>query len=282
MVKMTMADGNVLEGTPEELKQMFEIFGEKDDEKFNISPAEEITYNGAVYTLVQREAQPGDVVVFTESKKDYVKNGKPYGPVSTDGKFLDDYCDLIPVYYENGGRTKTSVKVYAPVAKAEPVVDTELKVGDYVKVTDNKQHGTMQKHGFQIGEIVRVLRIPSETCNKDRIKALAGRKVWFVHVDDFVKATSDEVAEAKWARINRKPNEFKKGDIVKLLNRSGFVNRDIPIGTIAELAGDVNEELTAQFINKFTNNSNYVVADNLELITPVEQRFDLEGGGDLA
>jgi len=69
---------------------------------------------------------------------------------------------------------------------------------------------------------------------------------------------------------------------VKLLNRSGLVSRDIPIGTIGELAGDVNEELPAQFINKFTDFQNYVVADNLELITPVEQRFDLEGGGDPA
>lgn len=275
MVKMTMADGNVLEGTPEELKQMFEIFGEKDDEKFNISPAEEITYNGAVYTLVQREAQPGDVVVFTESKKDYVKNGKPYGPVSTDGKFLDDYCDLIPVYYENGGRTKTSVKVYAPVAKEE------LKVGDYAKVV---KEGT---HGFRYGDIIRIYDIVDYGSNRIRGEYVNGTKISFdyFYTSELVHATDEEVAAAKltakWAKIGRKPNEFKKGDIVKLLNRSGLVSRDIPIGTIGELAGDVNEELHAQFINKFTNISNYVVADNLELITPVEQRFDLTDG-DLA
>lgn len=128
---------------------MVKIFGEKDDEKFNISPAEEITYNGAVYTLVQREAQP------------------------------------------------------------------------------------------------------------------------------------EEVAEAKWARINRKPNEFKKGDIVRLFNGTGFQTYDDKNygGEIVgfHIDGDVN-------IRHFSDKRKEVSTENIKnvkLVVPVEQRFDLEGGGDV-
>ena len=67
---------------------------------------------------------------------------------------------------------------------------------------------------------------------------------------------------AKWAKIGRKPNEFKKGDIVSdNTNTANFtVISDSEIGE-----GMVNFR------------SSYVPISDIGLVTPVEARFDLDG-----
>lgn len=150
-----------------------------------------------------------------------------------------------------------------------------LKVGDYAKITANRRHGTMDLHGFEIGEIVRVITSIEMLITGDRIKAetLDGGISWFVHQDDFVKATDEEVAKAKaelkkWAKIGRKPNEFKKGDIVRVKEPGdkeiiGILATDEPRGDICGGNYDLENGFTA--LGAF-----------ITLIAPVESRVDRE------
>ncbi|MEH6941640.1 hypothetical protein [Bacillus sp. JJ722] len=107
-----------------------------------VEPTETITHKGAKYTLVSRKAQAGDVVVFTESNRPYVTNGKTYGPVGENLYFEDNDYDNILVYREDVGRTEQSVKVYAPVSEAKPayrrIAIDAGKVGDFVIFAKSK------------------------------------------------------------------------------------------------------------------------------------------------
>jgi hypothetical protein len=73
-------------------------------------------------------------------------------------------------------------------------------------------------------------------------------------------------AEQKWAKIGRKPNEFKKGDIVRVIDSPGA----LPIGTIFEVQrldalGCVVDHVGYHY---------FPIHNRIELITPVESRFD--------
>ena len=97
-------------------------------------------------------------------------------------------------------------------------------------------------------------------------------------VDDRVGHADEEVAEAKaqaekatleakWAKIGRKPNEFKEGDIVRVTDRLGAMG--LYVGFITEIAaiGPGPHPLVIG-----TNEIHYYA--EVELITPVESRFD--------
>jgi hypothetical protein len=100
----------------------------------------------------------------------------------------------------------------------------------------------------------------------------------WVKVEDIEKATEEEVAqskaeqsekelEAKWAKIGRKPNEFKKGDIVRYIG-------------LGSLKGELVEvyEVVSDIKTKVKWATKYGVCTELnkelELIAPVESRFD--------
>lgn len=258
MAKITLSDGTILEGTVKELTQYAEM-ATKLTKKIGSeqeSPTDElITHNGAEYTLVDRKAQPGDVVVFTESTMHYVKNGKLYGPVDDEGEFLDEVGDYIYVYWKSSGRDIHNVKVYEPVAQP-------LKVGDYAKV--------IKADKFSIGDIVYISKEDSVHFHCEKVTS--GYWHFADKEGELVRATDEEVAEAKaqaekatleakWAKIGRKPNEFKKGDIVRYKSD----------GEICEVllvtdSGKVKVE---------TLNSGPCYEDkDIELFTPVESRFD--------
>ncbi|MED3649986.1 hypothetical protein [Heyndrickxia sporothermodurans] len=216
-------------------------------------PTETITHNGATYTLVDRKAQPGDVVVFTETKGIWFKNGTPY--IVMDGVKVESYDgEIAEVYRESVNRTPANVKVYAPVAKqAEP-----LKVGDYVVPLpeSNDIYGitNTEMKLAKVGEIHDDGGIQIEIVAHENSKEIGGG--YDVDAEYFRKATDEE---ARWAKIGRKPNEFKKGDIV---------------------CGPTDEA-------RFTVLSDYEIASGkvifetgceslseVQLITPVEARFD--------
>lgn len=156
--------------------------------------------------------------------------------------------------------------------EVEKYTAPKLKVGDYVRITGNDVHGSLGEHGFKIGEVVRVLALPEDLTHTDRIKGenLDGSKYGYVHVNDFVKASSEEVAEAKraakWAKLGRKPNEFKQGDIV--------IDKHFGLCEVAEVepAGfcDADRGLT-------TTNGKWTYKHHCTLVAPVEQRVDRDG-----
>lgn len=232
-----------------------------------IEPATKLTHNGVEYTLVDRKAQPGDVVVFTETTSRYFTNGEVYGPVDDDICVIDNEGDELPVYSNIDVRTPANVKVYAPVAKEEA-----LKVGDYCKTLTESRYGRVAKG--VVGEITRV--------HHDGDFTLTPMNVSYngIFTDkELVRATDEEVAEAKrqaeekaaaarWAKIGRKPNEFKKGDIVRLTEDSGANDE----GEIVEIAEDGALSYFDECGYTYEGEPDW-----FELITPVEQRFDRDG-----
>jgi hypothetical protein len=237
---------------------------------------ETITHGGVEYKRVDREAREGDVVVFTETTSGVVANKTPY--VADSGLRVTSGW---PVYNDLANRTPANVKVYEQiVTKPAP-----LQVGDYAKVVGNDPTEIYKDHQFTLGEIVEIgnkatfedaLRCDSlgvEECQYD-----------FVNPINLVRATDEEVAEAKrqqaekavadkWAEIGRKQNEFKVGDIVRIVaSVSSQLN-----GTIGEV-GEVRGKESFRVMSPGFTHGNWQGHSNVQLITPVEQRFDKPGG----
>lgn len=247
----------------------YDTYGEEFEvyEKVSTTQPETIRHNGATYTLVGRKAQPGDVVVFTESDSPFVTNGKSYGPVTEeDGNLYvaDDYDDedRVKVYNIYFNRKSANVKVYAPVApKVEP-----LKVGDYAKVVNASDF-----HFLSDGDVVEILGDACAPTNHS-VKRLSDGKVQRVPKDQLVRLTDEEVTQAKaqqaeierWEAIGRKPNEYKKGDIVRITHKYGA--RSVSVGDIVEVGRPCDSS------GFFDAKYGYVLDG--ELITPVESRFD--------
>lgn len=231
-----------------------------------------ITHDGAEYKLVDRKAQPGDVVYVTKDAKGTgdVPN-KSFYLVEVDGKIGERWRNDVYKKYHN--RTTDTVKVYEPVAQSTQAKQP-LKVGDYAKVICER-YG----HQFSIGDIVELVD-DSNRITKFEAHRVTDGDEWFISEKEIVRATDEEVAEAKkaqaeqaavdakWAKIGRKPNEFKKGDIVY-----ANISNNHPNGVLASVhRGPIG---SVQGGNYYLNNDTDVaLGDRLELITPVESRFD--------
>jgi transcription elongation factor len=75
----------------------------------------------------------------------------------------------------------------------------------------------------------------------------------------------------KWAKIGRGPNEFKEGDVVRVLNGE---YSDLSDGDIGEIAQIDNDDVPYRVNTSEVTDSNWLCAEDIELITPVEARFD--------
>lgn len=247
--------------------------------KVIVDDPETITHNGATYTLVDRKAQPGDVVVFAnDDNPDWlIRGGKPYlvtKVVKDEPSFIGEDETGYDVYHAYYNRTPANVKVYAPVEEAEPLKEenTALRIGDYAKVIKV----VPDSFGGKIGDIVKIVKGIESYGGGYKVEELDGgdyRGNPNCNTKALVRATDEEAAEAKaqaeqsakWARIGRKPNEFKKGDLVKYKSD----------GEICEVV-EINEEGRPRVKTKSHGVcTEYTDAkSDIELITPVEARFD--------
>jgi hypothetical protein len=83
------------------------------------------------------------------------------------------------------------------------------------------------------------------------------------------KAIQEANAEIeKWEKIGRKPNEFKKGDIVRVIV-SGIYEKGT-IGIITEVISIDHYRVEATGKKR----GNWHFYGGVELVTPVEARFD--------
>lgn len=312
-----------------------------------IEQPDTLAHNGATYTLVDRKAQPGDVVVFTETKGEWFETNTPY--LVEEGVRVTNVRNNAEVYKDSVNRTVDNVKVFeptvAPKAKEQPLMDGDyakvadhvkhdgyagagdilrlrsniggyydfkaskitdesvytlfnrselvkatdeevaeakaqakfasISEGDYVKIAD-EIHG----HNFDIGEIVV---IEAKRDDDFRAEKLDGSESWYITVEEFEKLSASsaeqiiaEQAEkearrkedAKWVAIGRKPNEFKKGDIVITHDRHNGL-KDV----IGEIAMD---EVSDRPLVKARNDRGRTTSlySHSSLITPVEARFD--------
>lgn len=134
------------------------------------------------------EAKAGDFVKFDEAPNEFLTAGKYYEIYRVDGcgdpQIRDDDGDGFDTYCAD------DFEVYRKVSAAEPKPE-RLKVGDYAKVVRNESG-----HYAEIDEIVLVKRDDKDFapfhCEK-----LNGNEAGIFYEDELVRATDEEVAEAK-------------------------------------------------------------------------------------
>jgi hypothetical protein len=162
------------------------------------------------------------------------------------------------------------------VAKAtdEEVAFAKFAKGDKVRLIDGG--GVHPLNGFKNGEIYTV-ETPKHYHSKTHghmVEMKTSDGVLGYATPTQLEKLSEAKAQeaAKWAKIGRKPSEFKKGDIVHVINSSGSSQRDGNIGEIAHIDG-----VLCRVNSLDITRGNFLRKDQIELITPVEHRFDLAG-----
>lgn len=228
-----------------------------------------VSYEGSEYERVEGVAKVGDLVRLSDDARHDVTPGGFYtvrGVRVARVQITDDVND--PHHWDE--------EYYDLFRKKH----TRLKVGDYAKVVDSSEYTRVAE-----GAIVRITKDDGSRC-PFYCDILSGEREgdsgWMeYHV--LVPATEDEVAaakeaeakrsiEAKWAKIGRKVDEYKVGDIVAYNELAGFGNEGL---------GKVIEDSTCNSFPKIGAidgcgdlEEYYVPRLSLTLITPVEARFD--------
>ncbi|MGX1082520.1 hypothetical protein RKD51_003657 [Bacillus sp. SLBN-57] len=216
--------------------------------------------------IAKSEAKAGDFVKFPNATSSYLTSDKYYEIYRVDG------CGDPQIYDDDGDSYDTCGKrfeVYRKVSAAEPKPE-RLKVGDYVKVVGNESG-----HYAEIDEIVLVKRDDKDFapfhCEK-----LNGNEAGIFYEDELVRATDEEVAEAKDAEARAK---FKKGAKVRLKSGGGvypllgFENGKVYSVCDNEVrrADGKNIEITQ------VGAPGYATPDQLELL-PEEEAAEIEKG----
>lgn len=211
-----------------------------------------IVVDGVTYRKVDRKPKVGDFVYATDKCTDITK-GKVYDViyVHSDGDacFRDNVGDQRLFTRTQYGRIlvervadqpQTTEQLSAQVTElqtklaeaekqlaekqseeAKVAATNRLKVGEYAKVlnqTDGYSH---------VGDIVKITEDDRSHIPFNTVRLNGEYSGWHC-IEDLVRATDEEVAEAKrklaqaeeaaqWAKIGRKVGEFKKGDIVESL-----------------------------------------------------------------
>lgn len=189
-----------------------------------------ITFEGAEYRKVDREAREGDVIIQNaETGSLIVKQGVPH-KVEMNGS-----CSRLPVnnrdlYNAQTGRTRETVDVYELVAKEQ--APYEPKVGDIVVVTDivgsnNVQRGDIGVVRETDGGIVRV-NPPGKI---DKGNWLMAHKIR--------PATAEEIAAYEKAQAATNKPKLKAGDFVKITRRRSYYDND----KVYEVFKDINGDL---------------------------------------
>ncbi|MGF0002863.1 hypothetical protein ACQRCG_04995 [Bacillus altitudinis] len=153
-----------------------------------------------------------------------------------------------------------------------------LKVGDYAKVVA----------GCIIADAGSIIKISADDRGNIpyRCDVITGHRTgdWFwARESELVLATEAEVAaakeaeakrdvEAKWAKIGRKVDEYKVGDIVAYDDPRWFGNEGF--GEVIQGTNENNYTRVVATNNRGTRIDFYLEPEKLTLITPVEARFD--------
>jgi hypothetical protein len=163
-------------------------------------------------------------------------------------------------------------EIECAIVKVEIAEPEPLKVGDYAKVVGQPGH-------YQNGTIVEVDSTDYSEDHPFGTKNLDGSPGDIHSEGELIRATDEEVAEAKrkqaenaeakkWSKIGRKPNEFKKGDIVRVMV-------DFPCGSTRN-KGYVGAITHYDCEGSFCvgEDGGWMGFEHIELVTPVEARFD--------
>ncbi|AOP13981.1 hypothetical protein ACP2WB_05350 [Bacillus licheniformis] len=216
--------------------------------------------------IAKSEAKAGDFVKFDEAPSRYLTAGKYY-----EIEFVDDYGD--PIIIDDDGYDLDThgevFEVYRKVSAAEPKPE-RLKVGDYAKVVGTARNGCCDR-----GDIVKITE-DDDSAVPFKLAFVNGEYAGWEDEKSLVRATDEEVAEAKrkqaevkeckrWAAIGREVGEYKVGDIVQYLY-------DGEICEVVAVGEDGRVKVATQNHGNCTENQS-----SIELIAPVEARFDRKG-----
>ncbi|SIR92785.1 hypothetical protein [Bacillus velezensis] len=162
------------------------------------------------------EAQDGDYIKFDEAPKRYLTSGKyyeiDYVDLQGDPWITDDDGDEFDTQVLCDDEFEVYRKVSATSVEAEPKPE-RLKVGDYAKVVNATDY-----HRFTDGDIVEIIGDRFGSSYNELARRLADGKSQYVPKRELVRATDEEVAEAKDEAARAK---FKKGAKVRLLSGGG-------------------------------------------------------------
>lgn len=208
MAKITLENGMVLEGTPEELVELAKGF-EAEEKPFEIGD----------YVKVTGDTRLKDIGVGS------------YAKIISDLDDDDEYqIELIDESDYDYAQAHVIEKVSEAEATREgfesankPKEDT-IKVGDYVKIIGNtRERGPSGEHRFEIGTIGKATStsVGAAFGESLRVEYLDGHDNWVVAKCDAVLATEEEIAEA-----TKPKTKFKVGDYVKAVkSNSGHVGK---------------------------------------------------------
>lgn len=229
-----------------------------------------VSYAGAEYEKTDSEVKAGDLFLLVDGH--FVVGGEVGAFYST--KKHEDGDIVIPTAAIGSASYTQSIGKGVAFRKKH----TRLKVGDYAKVVDEGEISTT-------GDIVKITEDDhgSYPFRCDVITGKGAGDYFWACESELVLATEAEVAvakeaeakrsiEAKWAKIGRKVDEYKVGDIVAYNELAGFGNEGL---------GKVIEDSTCNSFPKIGAidgcgdlEEYYVPRLSLTLITPVEARFD--------
>jgi hypothetical protein len=237
-----------------------------------------VEYNGivfeksadSIYRKVDRKGKVGDSLLFADGTASFITTGKYYEVVRVDSDgdawVIDDDGDEFCNNYE-------IFEVYELISdeKVAEVEASKFSEGDYIKIVKSYR-------GLE-GRIARITGgLFGNEYSIEHIPSLNDGNMYKINGGNAVLATDEEVAqakaeqalkelEAKWAKIGRKPNEFKKGDIVRYIGGGSLKGELVEV---YEVVSDIKTKV--KWASKYGICTE--LNKDIELIAPVEYRFD--------
>lgn len=207
----------------------------------------------------------GDIVVITGNTNGSGNEVGDIGKVGGKSPYSTSLAVLVPggpekhVYTQLDEMRLATEAERAQYDKAvEDAKKPKLKVDDYVRVKD----GADSRHGdIGAGTIVKVTDFGQYSSRKVRVNLLDDSDYDYFKADDLELVDAHVVT---FAKIGRKPGEFKKGDIVRVTSGYGPI-ADGDIGVISHADGSDCPKV------RVGTSERYVC---VELIAPVESRVD--------
>ncbi|UTR05187.1 hypothetical protein MM326_13855 [Alkalihalobacillus sp. LMS6] len=142
--------------------------------------------------------------------------------------------------------------------------------GDFAKVI-----GGTRYDDIEAGTIVKIDESERDHRGEIRIKLLDGSDYDYAKPSAIEKVSAED---GKWAKIKREKDEYKEGDLVRFLGAEGChgLNDYEGITTIIESGGGFGEFIleVPEYLGELEYGT-YTLPKSMELVTPVESRFDV-------